>query len=108
MKPSAPLFALALLSLSAAGPAAADAGSDAIEALGRINGIALACQQPALVSRARNAVQTTAPKTRANGELFESATNAAYLERGQGTCPDAASLAEQLQAAETRLQNAFR
>lgn len=87
---------------------AADAGSAAIASLGRINGIALACQQPAIASRARNAVQTTAPKTRASGEAFEQATNDAFLEQGKGgDCPDVATLAGRLSEAESRLQQAF-
>ena len=39
---------------------ATDAGTEAIAAIGRINGMALACQQPAIASRARNAVTTSA------------------------------------------------
>lgn len=104
------ITALLALSLGAiAGPSfAADEGSAAVQAMGRLNGIALACQQPALVSRARNAVITTAPKTRGYGEMFETATNAAYLEQGKGaTCPDAATLASDLAAAEKRLQASF-
>jgi hypothetical protein len=82
--------ALAALSLSlslsfATIPAfAADAGSAALIAMGEINGIALACQQPAIVSRSRNAVTNIAPKTRANGEIFENATNARLSRTGQG------------------------
>ena len=79
--------------LAAAPASAAETGTAEIEALGRINGLALACQQPAIASRARNAMITTAPKTRANGELFENATQAAYLEHGKGgACPDVAAL----------------
>src|SRR5512145_2891577 len=102
------VLALAL-ALQFATPAfAAEEGNTAISQLGEINGIALACQQPAIVSRARNAVQTTAPKTRANGEIFEEATNAAYLEQGKGApCPDAATLASRLGDAEKQLQDAF-
>lgn len=99
-----------LLALTGIGNAsqAADAGTTAIEALGKINGIALACQQPAIVSRARNTMTTGAPKTRANGEVFETATNTAYLEQGKGqACPDAATLTSQLSEAEKRLQTAF-
>ena len=107
MKFAAPLLLLALTGFGNASQAA-DTGTGAITALGKINGIALACQQPAIVSRARNAMQTTAPKTRANGEAFESATNAAYLEQGKGQpCPDAATLAGQLGDAEKQLQAAF-
>ena len=106
-------FALSALAaaLTLASPAtfAGDAGTTAIEALGKVNGIALACQQPAVASRARNALVTTAPKTRANGETFENATNAAYLEQGKGAaCPDAATLAQLVDAAEKGLQSAFK
>jgi hypothetical protein len=107
MKLAAPLLALMLCTL-ANGSFALDEASAAVQAVGRLNGIALACQQPALASRARNAVITTAPKTRGYGESFEAATNAAYLEQGKGaTCPDAATLASNLAAAEARLQASF-
>lgn len=96
------------LALAALPSWAADAGSTALAAIGEINGVALACQQPAIVSRARNAVATTAPKTRANGETFENATNAAYLEQGKGlACPDVATLVKRLNEAEKNLSTAF-
>ena len=99
----------AALTLSSPFAFAGDAGSTAIEALGKVNGIALACQQPAIASRARNALVTTAPKTRANGETFENATNAASLEQGKGAaCPDAATMAQLVDAAEKGLQSAFK
>ena len=105
-------FALSALAaaLTLASPAsfAGDAGTTAIEALGKVNGIALACQQPAISSRARNALVTGAPKTRGNGEIFENATNAAYLEQGKGAaCPDTASFSKALGDAEKNLQAAF-
>ena len=107
MKIFAPLLALTLCTI-ANSSLAADEGSAAVEAIGRLNGIALACQQPALVARARNAVITIAPKTRGYGEAFENATNAAYLEQGKGaTCPDAATQANNMAAAEKRLQASF-
>lgn len=106
------LLALHLLALALATAVplarAADEGSDAVEALGRLNGVALACNQPALVSRARNAIVTGTPKTRNYGELFENATSAAYLEQGKGAaCPDTSTLANNIAAAEKRLQAAF-
>jgi hypothetical protein len=108
MKLAIPILILTLAGLGT-NCLAADAGTAAVEALGQINGIALACRQPAIVSRARNAVQTTAPKTRAIGEAFEQATNSAYLEQGKGrSCPDAATLAGRLKEAEDRLQDAFK
>lgn len=92
----------------AAEPPPVAPGLAVIEDLGRINGIALACAQPALVSRSRNAVINGAPKTRAIGEAFENATNAAFLKQGQGlTCPDGPTLAGQLEGAEARLKHAF-
>jgi hypothetical protein len=107
MKLAVPLLALALGAVSPS-TFAVDEGTAAVQAIGRLNGIALACQQPALVSRTRNSVVTTAPKTREIGEAFENATNAAYLEQGKGgACPDAASLASNVAAAEKRLQAAF-
>ena len=107
MKFIAPLFALALAALTQSA-SAADQNTVAISELGELNGIALACQQPALVTRARNAVVTTAPKTRGYGEVFETATNTAYLEQGKGAaCPDTAALASDIAAAEKRLQAAF-
>ncbi|MCU0812162.1 MAG: hypothetical protein MUE59_14230 [Thiobacillaceae bacterium] len=104
------LFALAaaLLALPVLPGHAADPGTAAIAAIGRINGMALACEQPAIASRARNAVTTTAPKTRASGEAFENATHAAYLEQGKGApCPDTAALNAALGDAEKKLQAAF-
>ena len=101
-------LAAALLALPVLPADAADPGTAAIAAIGRINGMALACEQPAIASRARNAVTTTAPKTRANGETFENATNAAYLEQGKGArCPDTAGFNAVLGDAEKQLQAAF-
>lgn len=106
MRPILALLPLALLSLPPA--QATDAGSAALAEIGRINGVALACSQPAISSRARNAVTTTAPKTRENGEIFENASNAAFLEQGKGgKCPAGSALAQQLAEAEKQLVTAF-
>ena len=108
MKIAAPLLALSLLALTHSSHAA-DEGTAAVSALGELNGIALACKQPALVTRARNIIVTTAPKTREFGEIFENATNTSFLEQGKGkaACPDSATLVGQINAAEKRLQSAF-
>lgn len=108
MKIVAPLLFLSLAALCNPGHAA-DEGTAAVTELGQLNGIALACQQPALVTRTRNAIVTTAPKTRDIGEMFENSTNAAYLEQGKGKtpCPDGAALAGRIAAGEKRLQAAF-
>ena len=112
MKFLLPLCLAALASLAL--PISASASSNtpiesAVAELGRVHGAALACKQPALVTRARNAIVTTAPKTRDIGETFENATNAAYLEQGKGKtpCPDGATLAGRISASEKRLQAAF-
>jgi hypothetical protein len=56
---------------------------------GQINGIALACQQPAIVSRSRNAGDHIAPKP-APMAKFSRTPPTAYLEQGKGLpCPDA-------------------
>ena len=101
------LSCLTLIAACSAPARAADDTTQAIEALGKVNGIALACQQPALSSRARNAVQTGAPKTRAYGEAFENATSAAFLAQGKGVCPGANELSAQLSEAEAALAKAF-
>lgn len=78
--------------------------ADAISELGTLNGLALACQQPALSQRAKNAVQTGAAKTRENGERFEEATSRAFLQQGQGqVCPDTPTLRQRIEQAETAL-----
>ncbi|MDR2188723.1 MAG: hypothetical protein LBE62_11870 [Azonexus sp.] len=91
-------------------PARADeaAGDEAIARLGRLNGVALACEQPAIASRVRHLMQTSAPKTRGNGEIFEQATSAAFLEQGQGReCPDIAAFNRQLGDAEQALRQVW-
>ncbi|MCL2523975.1 MAG: hypothetical protein FWF20_01210 [Betaproteobacteria bacterium] len=106
MKPFLLLPVLAAIAL----PAAADdtAGGAAIVSLGQINGVALACQQMAIASRARHAVQDIAQKTRSNGEIFEEATSAAFLDQGKGLeCPDVATLNTRLGEAEQQLRQAF-
>ena len=99
---------LALVVLATASHAVDGNAAAALEEIGQVNGVALACNQPALSSRARNAVATGAPKTRDYGEIFEAATNAAFLNQGRGSaCPDAPTLSQQLDQAEKRLRAAF-
>ena len=102
-------LALSPLAIAADSSGAANPeGVAAVEEVGRINGSALACDQPAIVSRARNAVMTGVPKARHYGEAFEAATNAAFLAQGKGAdCPDGAGLSRRLEAAEKRLQSVF-
>lgn len=99
-----------LLFSLAGGALAEDAGTAAISTLGRLNGVALACKQPALTARVREAIISAAPKTRESGETFERATNDAYLAQLEagGTCPDAKTLNSQIDAGEAALKQAYR
>jgi len=105
------LAGLSLLPLAQAeetGEASA-AGLAAVSELGQLNGLALACAQPALVTRARGMVIDLAPKTRRYGEAFESATSQSFIAQGKGEipCPDGKTLAERLDQAARQLKAAF-
>lgn len=91
------------------GAAWADAGVDAVRALGHLNGEALACKQMALVDRIRMRVVNTAPKTREIGEIFEAATTERFLAMGKdkAACPDGRILAERIDTATQALSAAF-
>jgi len=105
MKPhlSAYLMIATLLAfLLLAGQAQAESPdlTPAVQALGRINGQALACQHKAVASRIKGLMITRVPKTRELGEQFEQATSAAFLEYGQGAaCPPAVALTVELERA---------
>lgn len=104
-------FLLIAALLLSAGPVLADpaVGLDAIEDLGRLNGRALACGQMAVSGQVKALMIKHAPKTRRYGEVFEEATNAAYLAQGgeQGNCPSPAEFASQRDQVATRLQTAL-
>ncbi|MDR2837857.1 MAG: hypothetical protein LBV49_04700 [Azonexus sp.] len=105
MKPVTPLLFLGLAACAASAANAIADDAAAIANLGRINGVALACEQPAIASRARYLMQSIAPKTRGNGEIFEQATSAAFLEQGkERECPGVAAFSSQLEAAERELR----
>jgi hypothetical protein len=98
-----------LIASTTAGNAAADTGIDAVKALGRLNGEALACKQLALVDRIRMRVVNEAPKTREVGEAFEAATTERFLALGtdQSSCSDTRSLAERIEQVTRTLRAAF-
>lgn len=98
--------ALCLLSGSALAEADAAAGLAAIQALGQLNGQALACSQMAMSGQSKSLMIKHAPKTRNYGEVFEAATSAAYLEQGrdQDTCPKPVEFAARLSELSGRLQ----
>lgn len=74
--------------------------------LGGLNGQSLACDQAALSVRARQLVIDYVPKERGLGELFEEATNAAFLLQGQSKspCPESKVLAERIRSVEATLK----
>lgn len=98
------------LLLPAAG--AADVANElaVVSDLGRLNGIALACRQPALSTRLRDMVINMAPKERQVGEVFEQATSTAYLAQGRPdatACPDSRELASHIEAGEAALKKQY-
>ena len=100
------LFA-ALLSITGSTMATEpDAGLATIQDLGRVNGQALACSQMAISGQAKKLMIKHSPKTRRYGEVFEEATNAAYLEQGkdQDNCPKPADFSARITEISGRLQ----
>jgi hypothetical protein len=87
----------------------ADAGFEAVRALGHLNGEALACQQMALVDRIRMRVINEAPKTREVGEVFEAATTERFLAMGsdRSACTDSRTLAARIETATETLRTTF-
>lgn len=77
---------LSLCLLAAALPLGAfaqeNAGLAAVEKLGRLNGKALACRLMDVSAKAKTALIANAPKTQQVGELFDTATNKAFLSPG--------------------------
>ena len=99
---------LALSALFAAAPAHAQDGNALVAELGTANGVALACKQAANMSAIKAVMIDTVPKTRAYGEVFESATSEAFLSQGSAACPKATELSDQVAGIETRLKAHFK
>lgn len=113
-KTAARRIILALTGLLATGASLAEgdltpALRSSIDALGRLNGQALACQQMVLSTRLRNILIYQAPKERSIGEAFEQATQEAYLAQGQvdKACPDSKTLAAQIETATLELRRSI-
>lgn len=90
---------------------ASDAPPDvtaSVQALGELNGRAIACQYLALSARLREIIIAHAPKERNFGELYEQATSQSYLRQGQSQslCPDGKQLADEINLAAARLKAA--
>ena len=95
-------FWILIAAAAAAGVHAADTPVDTgiaeIEALGRINGQALACSEQSLSARAKELVIKHAPRTPRYGAAFEQATQRGFMEqiKGKSTCPATGDLAQRL------------
>ena len=78
---------------------APDALKAVVEKTGGINGRALACAYPDIVSRAKAVIVARVAKTRELGETFEAATNAAFLAQGNNKsgCPARTALMVELE-----------
>lgn len=101
------LLPLTLAALLLAPPVHAEEPA-ALASIGFLNGMVLACKQPALAARVREAVVSYAPKTREAGEVFEQATNMAFLGYGDGSvCPDARTLSGKVDEAIADLKAAY-
>jgi hypothetical protein len=100
------LFAALALIVGPAVAAEPDAGITVIQDLGRVNGQALACSQMATSGQAKKLMIKHSPKTRRYGEVFEEATNAAYLEQGkdQDSCPKLTDFSARITEISGRLQ----
>lgn len=70
--------------------------------LGRINGTALACRQPAVAARTKALMLAHVPKLRHWGEAYEQATSAAFVTPAAG-CPEGAALRVQAELLAARL-----
>jgi hypothetical protein len=98
-----------LTTLAAAGANAADAdveaGMAAVESLGRINGLALACSDQAVASRAKELMLKYAPRTSSYGSAYEQATQRGFMDqvKNHGGCPAAAQLEARIDAVATEL-----
>ena len=98
-------FVVTLLVMGAAAPAVAETLTDTVTALGQLNGRALACGHADVVARARSVMVARVAKTRALGEIYEQATQAAFLAAGAqaGSCPPREVLAIELERVAMRL-----
>jgi protein SCO1/2 len=106
MKPSfLPALIAALASMSfqtGAQASSADEAMAAVAELGRLNGLALACRQPAVAARTKALMLAHVPKLRHWGETYEQATSAAFV-APPGACPEGAALRVQVELAAARL-----
>jgi protein SCO1/2 len=97
-RPISPIPSVSPIAPKVADPAAIAA---AVQELGGINGVALACGQKEVVARAKTLMIMRVPKTREYGEIFEKATNDGFLSQSvsRQPCPKRATAVAQLETA---------
>jgi hypothetical protein len=85
------------------------AGEAVVDALGRLNGVALQCQHFGEAKRIKQAMIAWAPKTIGYGTLFETATNSGFLavSSSEGPCPAAEAMALRVDEAIAALRRQF-
>ena len=107
MKRSSLLLCFLSLAISAhAANSSTDAGLTEIQALGSINGQALACGYAETVSRIKAVMIQHSPKSRRYGAVFEESTNKAFLDQSRKemtACPDGPTFNGQVEEATQRL-----
>lgn len=86
-----------------------DQGVAEVEALGTMNGQALACRDFDGSKSVKDVVVRLVPKTRRFGIVFESATNAAFLAQSKSpeTCPSEGDRVSRLMELEARVRQVF-
>ena len=104
-------WVVAILALSAfiTTTHAAEKGTKEIEALGQLNGKALACSQTENISRIKAVMIKHSPKLRYYGAIFEKTTEESFMNRSQDqdACVDAPLIALQIEDIEKRLVSLF-
>ncbi len=94
------MLCIPFLSHAESSPASPEAIQATLAEIGQINGQALACKYSAVSNRAKQLVITQISKTREHGEVFESATQNAFLGMANETsCPPQAGLTLKLEKA---------
>lgn len=88
---------------------AANKGLEEVQALGHLNGQALACSQKENISRIKAVMISLSPRSRQYGAAFEQITHESFLVRSgeQEACGDAPVIALQVESLATSLRAMF-
>lgn len=86
------LLAILLFASSSSAASDQDPRYQAVQAMGRLNGVALHCRYLDQVRRMKAAVVANAPKERSFGLAFDEATNQSFLDfiKTRAVCPEQA------------------